>query len=123
MWRYGAFPKYVPVHVRRERARSELEKLERAGRKLDPVEVDGRRIAASFWGKAWCAHLESYSDYANRLPRGRAYLRSGAVVDLRIGAGRVDAIVAGSAVYEVSIEVRRLPAQRFKRIAAHCAGQ
>jgi len=35
-----------------------------------PVVVEGRKIAASFWGKAWCDNLESYRDYAYRVERG-----------------------------------------------------
>ena len=56
--------------------------------------IRGRTIARSFWGRGWCEHLESFSDYANRLPRGRTYVRNGSVCHLanrarrRRGAGR-----------------------------------
>ena len=64
-----------------------------------PVKKEGRadrarrrsRAAPSprrFWGKAWCDNLECYSDFANRLPRGRTYVRNGSVVDLQIDAGQ-----------------------------------
>ena len=69
--------RYVPVAERRAKARREMDKLRRKGQDIQPVNIDGRTIARSFWGKGWCDHLESFSDYANRLPRGRTYVRNG----------------------------------------------
>jgi uncharacterized Zn finger protein len=63
---------------------------------LSPVAASRGAIAKSFWGKAWCRNLERYSDYSNRLPRGRTYLRNGSVIDLKIGPGEVTAQVIGS---------------------------
>ena len=51
-----------------------------------------RAIAKTFWGKAWCENLERYSDFANRLPRGRTYVRNGSVVDLQIAPGVIHAL-------------------------------
>src|SRR2546428_13414444 len=99
---YGRFPRYVPVAERRAKALKQARKLERRGRVLQPVSLTGQRIASSFWGKAWCKNLESYMDFGNRLPRGRTYLRSGAVVGLRIGARQVEALGAGTPLYAVS---------------------
>ena len=84
-----------------------------------PVEIDGRKIAATFWGGAWCENLERYSDYANRLPRGRTYVRNGSVIDLQIGAGRVDALVSGSEIYTVVVQV---DARAAGALAARSAG-
>src|ERR1700694_307467 len=92
---YGGFPRYVPVAERRAKAILQARKLERRGRVLEPVRLEGQRIASSFWGKEWCKNLESYMDFSNRLPRGRTYLRSGAVGDLRLRGGASDAPVAG----------------------------
>lgn len=123
-WRFdGGFPAYVPVAERRAKALLQAKRLEKKGRKLDPIRVAGTRIAASFWGKAWCKNLESYSDFASRLPRGRTYLRAGAVLDLGIAAGSVDALVAGSSLYEVSVRIRRLARKRWKGVISSCAGQ
>jgi len=119
----GDFPPYVSVAERRARALLQAKKLEKKGRKLDPVQIAGTRIAASFWGKAWCANLESYSDFASRLPRGRTYLRSGAVLDLKVAAGSVKALVAGTSLYEVSVRIRRLPRKRWDALVSLCAGQ
>jgi hypothetical protein len=78
---YGFRP-YVSVTARRAQAARELAKLQKKGRMLSPVAIEGRKIARTFWGEAWCDNLERYGDYANRLPRGRTYVRSGSVVDL-----------------------------------------
>lgn len=77
----------------------------RLGRAPDPVSASGRKLASTFWGRAWCENLERYHDYSNRLPRGRTYLRQGAIVDLHIAAGQVTALVTGSALYEVRIDI------------------
>ncbi|HYS11522.1 MAG TPA: SWIM zinc finger family protein [Myxococcales bacterium] len=119
---YGKFPRYVPVAERRATALKQARKLEKRGRVLQPVSLTGQRIASSFWGKAWCKNLESYMDFSNRLPRGRTYLRSGAVVDLRIGAGQVDALVAGTSLYEVSVRIDKLARKRWGAVIKRCAG-
>src|ERR1017187_3339647 len=96
---YGWRP-YVSVAQRRRNAAREMDQLKKKGHPVSPVVVAGRTIAKSFWGKAWCDNLERYSDYANRLPRGRTYVRNGSVVDLQIGHGEVKAFVSGSELYE-----------------------
>jgi len=96
---------YVLVSVRRQKARRELEGLKKKGQPVSPVVIEGRKIAQSFWGKAWCDNLERYSDYANRLPRGRTYVRNGSVVDLQVGPGEVTAVVSGSSLYRVAVKV------------------
>jgi uncharacterized Zn finger protein len=87
------------------------------------VTIEGRTIARTFWGKAWCDHLESYSDFANRLPRGRTYVRNGSVLHLGLGPGRIDALVQGSELYEVSVTVAPLARPRWRNVVSACAGQ
>jgi uncharacterized Zn finger protein len=81
------------------------------------------RIAGSFWGKEWCRNLESYMDFSNRLPRGRTYLRSGAVLDLRVGPGQIDALVAGGSLYEVSVRIDKLVRKRWAALIKRCTGR
>ncbi len=100
---YGWKP-YVPVAERRRKAMREMEKRKKKGHAVSPVTIEGRTIARTFWGKAWCENLERYSDYANRLPRGRTYVRNGSVVDLQIPPGEIHAYVCGSELYEVDAE-------------------
>lgn len=119
---WGGFAPYVPVAERRREAQRELQRLRKSGHAAAPVETRGRAIATTFWGRAWCDNLERYSDYANRIPRGRTYVRNGSVIDLQIGAGRVDALVSGSSLYEVGVTVTPVPAARWRRICGLCAG-
>ncbi len=114
---------YVPVAVRHARARREMDRLRKKGKSIQPVEIEGRTIARSFWGKRWCDHLESFSDYANRLPRGRTYVRNGSVCHLEIHPGRIGAIVMGSELYDVTIRIGKLKAAVWKSIKHRCSGQ
>ena len=114
---------YVPVAQRRLQARQEAAALAKNGHRCQPVTIEGRAIAKSFWGKAWCDNLESYSDFANRLPRGRTYVRNGSVIDLQIEAGRVLARVSGSDVYRIEIGVQPLAAAKWAAIVKECSGQ
>jgi uncharacterized Zn finger protein len=121
---YGYFEwkPYVPVAERRRKAAREMERLRKRGHPVSPVVIEGRVIAATFWGKAWCDNLEGYADFANRLPRGRTYVRNGSVVDLQIAPGAVTARVAGSELYQVEVQVAAVPAARWRSIRADCAG-
>lgn len=122
-WSYGWRP-YVPVAQRRQNAARELAKLaKKAGRAAEPVAPTGRTIATSFWGKAWCDNLEAYSDFENRLPRGRTYVRNGSVVDLRIAQGSVSARVSGSELYRVEIAIRPLAPRLWESVRKECAGR
>jgi uncharacterized Zn finger protein len=116
------FKPYVPVAERRAEAERRLEKLRKKGEKLDPVRLEGPTIARTFWGKAWCDHLESHSDFANRLPRGRSYVRNGSVCDLKIEPGRVRARIVGNDLYEAVITIKKLPTARWAAIRRKCAG-
>ena len=114
---------YVPVAQRRLQAARRLDKLAvKTGHHAAPVVLEGRKIATTFWGKAWCDNLESYSDYSNRLPRGRTYVRNGSVVDLALTPGKVTARVSGSRLYKVQIEVTPLAKARWKALCAESAG-
>ena len=120
------YPAYVSVAERKARgARALAPLLKRAKRAADPVVPAGRgrHVATTFGGKAWGENLERYADFANRLPRGRAYVRNGSVLDLTIGQGKVDAYVAGSELYTVTIGIRPLGRARWKRVVSRCTGR
>jgi uncharacterized Zn finger protein len=116
------FPPYLPVAERLRHAHQKLKKLKKKGHSLAPVTIEGRTIAKSFWGKSWCDNLERYSDFANRLPRGRTYVRNGSVVDLQIAKGEVLAFVAGSDLYKIKIDIAPVKPSRWKSICRDCAG-
>ncbi|MDJ0447131.1 hypothetical protein [Methylocystis sp. JR02] len=119
---FWSYPPYVPVAQRRAQAAKEVAKLKKKGRVITPVVLDGRKIAQSFWGKAWCDNLERYSDFETRLPRGRTYVRNGSVVDLQIAKGKITALVSGSQIYEIDIAVTSATPGRWKAICRDCAG-
>lgn len=114
---------YVSVGQRRANAAKHAQKLAKKGQTLAPVKIEGRAIASTFWGKSWCAHLESFSDYANRLPRGRTYVRNGSVIDLQIAPGKITAMIMGSELYRGTISIAPLAPKRWKAIKAECAGK
>jgi uncharacterized Zn finger protein len=113
---------YVSVAERRRKALRELEKRRKQGHSVSPITIEGRTIVRTFWGKAWCDNLERYSDFANRLPRGRSYVRNGSVVDLQISAGSVVAYVSGSELYKVSLTVTPVAKAHWKSICNDCSG-
>lgn len=119
---YFEWRPYVPVATRRHKAEREVQKLRKKGHPVAPVVIKGRTIARTFWGKAWCDNLERYSDFSNRLPRGRTYVRNGLVVDLQVAPGAVAALVSGSALYTVAVKVATLPKARWTSICRDCAG-
>ena len=123
-WGSFGWRPYVPVAQRRANAARELAKLSKKhGQAALPVVLEGRKIAGTFWGKAWCDNLEAYSDYANRLPRGRTYVRNGSVVDLQISKGLVTAKVSGSSLYKIDIKIKPLAPALWKAIQTECAGK
>jgi uncharacterized Zn finger protein len=113
---------YVPVAERRRRAQKKITALGKKGINLQPVEITGRTIARTFWGKSWCDHLEKFSDLANRLPRGRTYVRNGSVFHLDIQPGKITSQVTGSEIYQITINVALLPNLHWEKIKQKCAG-
>ena len=108
----------------RRKALESLASAKKKGRVYEPVTVRTARgaICESWWGSAWCENLERYADYASRIERGRAYVRSGAVVDLKIHDGHVEAKVQGrrKTPYKVEIRIGRLSEEKCQQIMGRC---
>jgi uncharacterized Zn finger protein len=119
---FRSWKPYVPVAKRRAQAANTLAKMQKSTSTVSPVVIQGRAIASSFWGKSWCDNLERYSDYANRLPRGRTYARNGSILDLQIAKGEITAKVSGSELYTIKISIGAVAAARWKSICGDCAG-
>src|ERR1700724_232948 len=113
---------YVSVAERRQKAAHETARLAKKGSSVSPVIIEGRAIVRTFWGKAWCENLERYSDFANRLPRGRTYVRNGSVIDLQISPGQIKALVSGSEIYNVAVKIVPVSKERWKSICSDCGG-
>lgn len=119
---FWSWKPYVSVAERRKKAEKAAARAKKAGAALSPIAPYGGAIAKTFWGKAWCDNLERYSDFDNRLPRGRTYVRNGSVIDLKIAAGEVRAQVMGSSLYKVEVSVAAVPARQWRAIGADCSG-
>ena len=122
-WYSRKWAPYVPVAQRQRQAAREVARLRKAGQTISPVEIAGRAIATTTWGKAWCDHFESLHDYENRLPRGRTYVRNGSVIDLQITPRAVTALVSGSDIYQVTVTIGPVPKTAWRTICTDCAGQ
>ncbi len=122
---YYGFSPYVSVWEKKQKAEKQIKKLLKKGIKINPIKIQGRKIAKTFWGTAWCENLLSYSDFSNRLPRGSAYVKNGFVLDLQISNGKIDALVAGTRTtpYKVEIKIEKLSKPKWKKIKKECAGK
>ncbi|HJT31908.1 MAG TPA: SWIM zinc finger family protein [Pirellulales bacterium] len=119
---YWQWKPYVPVAQRRAQAARAAQRLaKQRGRALNPISIEGRKITRTFWGEAWCDSLENHSDFENRLPRGRTYVRNGSVIDLHIQGGRVEALVSGSEIYKVRVDISRLKPAHWKDLKGECS--
>ncbi len=114
---------YVSVAERRRKAEKAAAKMSKKGEKVTPIRINGRTIAKTFWGKSWCDHLESFSDYENRLPRGRTYVRNGSVIHLSIEKGKIEALVQGSSLYKVRIDIKSVESKKWQKVLNDCSGQ
>jgi hypothetical protein len=120
---HGWYGSRLSVAARQAQAARRAAALQKKSRRtFAPIVVEGRNIATTFWGEAWCANLERYSDFANRLPRGRSYVRNGSVIDLAIEPGRVTALVSGTNLYTVQVDVAAVPKARWAAICRDSAG-
>ena len=122
---YYGFAPYVTVGEKKLKVERQIKAMLKKGIDINPVKLEGRKIAKTFWGKSWCENLLSYNDFSNRLPRGSAYVKNGFVIDLRISAGRVSAMVAGtsSKPYKIEIKIVPLSKHRWKKLKKKCAGK
>ena len=123
-WDY--YTPYVSVAEKKAHGARALAKLlKKSKRTAEPVMIAHRKhqLTTTFWGQAWADNLEQYADLANRLPRGRTYLRNGSVLDLAIVGGRVEAYVAGSELYRVTIGIAPLAKRRWRRVVTRCTGR
>lgn len=119
---YYGFSKYETAAEKKAKAMKSLEKLKKKNPNIEPVIIEGRTIAKNWWGKSWNLNLESYADYSNRISRGKKYVSSGAVLDLKISKGLVESKVQGSRVkpYDVRIEIDELNSKKWSEIVGFC---
>lgn len=119
---YYGYPKYVSVAEKKAKAAKSLAKLKKKNPDIEPVVIEGRSIAQSWWGKAWNLNLESYADYSNRINRGKSYVRNNSVLDLKLLKGKVLAKVQGSRAkpYDVEIDIDELKSNKWDQVTKLC---
>lgn len=124
-WGFGRYPRYVPVAEKKAVVERRLKQLRKTNPDIQPVIINGKSVASTWWGKAWNDNLERYADYQNRIERGRSYVRNGAVLDLRITRGNVTALVQGTAgkPYRIEIAIKPLGIRPWKAIKSAVAGK
>lgn len=115
---WDEYPPYVPVAERKKRAQRKLKSLRKKQADIQPIVIEGKGLAKTWWGRSWNANLESYADYSNRIGRGRSYVKNGFVLDLKISKGMIHALVMGSRSqpYSIQIKIARLPAKKWTTI-------
>ncbi len=120
-WEEGCYSQPTTSELKRKSEASRVS-AEKKGKRLEPVVIQGRNIAKSWWGRAWCDNLERYADYESRLERGKRYVKTGAVIDLSITKGRIQAKVQGSrkTPYKVEIRISPLSGERCQEILQTC---
>ena len=96
-----------------------LKKQDSAVKKKKPK---GKRIISGWWGKAWCANLEQYSDTPRAWTQGKQMARAGRVRNLRIQKGAITARVQGNEdePYSVKIKVRPLTVKESMKLLQRC---
>lgn len=119
---YYGFPAYVSVAEKKEKAKRSIEKLRKKNPNISPVIINGNLIATKWWGKAWNKNLESYAELSNRIGRGRSYVKQGAVLDLQIKKGKIEALVQGSGTkpYSVVVKIDRLNEKKWESVLEIC---
>ncbi len=121
---YWSYKPYVSVADRRVNAAKQMDKLRKSGKVITPIEpFKGKKIASTFWGQAWCTHIECLSDFESRLDRGKTYVRNGSVCHLEIKPGLVEAKVCGSEIYDIKVKIDPLPEKTWEAIKQKCRGQ
>lgn len=119
------YGKYVSVAEKRHKAERKLKALKKKNPGIQPVIIQGRSLAKNWWGKAWNKNLESYADYANRIGRGRSYVRHMAVLDLKIEPGKIKGLVQGSTStpYKVDITIKPMAKTKWEQLKKKSRGR
>jgi uncharacterized Zn finger protein len=114
---YGFAP-YESVGEKKAKAKKKIAQLRKKDKDIAPVEIQGRKIANTWWGMAWCRNLEIYADFKNRLSRGRSYVTHGCVLDLRVKPGVINAKVMGSGrnIYNCEIKIDPVNKKKWEKI-------
>jgi len=79
-------------------------------------------FGSNWWAERWIETLMEY-DMDERLTRGKSYARRGQVTELKIGKGRVTAVIQGSSEYDVVINIKVLGKSKWRDIVKRIMGR
>lgn len=121
-WNTGTHYGQPSAEELRQKSAASRKEAKSKGKRLHPIVIEGRAIAKSWWGKAWCDNLEKYADYQSRLGRGKRYVRNGSVIDLQIQKGKITARVQGTrkTPYKTEIRISPLSEEKCQAILRQC---
>ena len=121
---YGGFGEYESKAEKLAKSKRKIGALKKKNPNIEPILIEGRLLAKTWWGKAWNTNLEKYSDLSNRLERGRSYVRNGSIIDLQVQAGYITAQImgSGSSTYQCRIDITPLPKKTWEIIKKKSLG-
>lgn len=118
----GNVPSDTKQAAPRSTPRSAPRKTTRGGAQPETytIAITGNKLTRNWWGMAWQNKILSYSDYANRLPRARTYVRTGKVQAITVMPNYVTATVQGSRSddYTVTITIDPLSKKAKDQLTA-----
>lgn len=118
----GNVPSDTKQAAPRSTPRSAPRKTTRGGAQPETytIAITGNKLTRNWWGMAWQNKILSYSDYANRLPRARTYVRTGKVQAITVMPNCVTAQVQGSRAddYTVTITIDPLSKKAKDQLTA-----
>ena len=122
---YGSYYRQPTKAELLSKANASIARLQKKGRVLNPIQIQGTRIARTWWAKAWCDNIERYADFANRVDRGKRYVRAGCVIDLQVSKGRIEGLVQGTrkAPYETAVGIASLTNDAFSTLLGECSAR
>jgi uncharacterized Zn finger protein len=117
-------PAKISAAERKKALAAALAALKKIEPEVQPVQVKHRmKLAVSFWGRAWCRYIETYHELDQRYNQGRSLLRSGAVLDLVITVGKVNARVFDGEWYSVALGFVPMEVEKWAEFVAKGGGK
>jgi uncharacterized Zn finger protein len=121
---YGGYGEYESKAQKLAKSNKKIAALKKKNPDIEPILIEGRLLAKSWWGKAWNTNLEKYSDISNRLERGRSYVRNGSILDLQIHQGYISSQImgSGSSIYKCRVDISPLSKRTWNKIKQQSLG-
>lgn len=115
---------YISVAEKKAKAEKLIKKLSKK-ESVEPLLYYNVKKEKAWWATKWEENILSYSDYENRISRGKAYVKNGFVIDFKISEGEIEALVMGSKSkpYKVNVNVNKLSLKNEKLLTEIIKGK